>query len=143
MSWKSFARKTMLEALKTNKLCRYVMDRCRNPSSRSDGVLYVHETTTLQKAISWRLGRLVGARCPICDDLFNRRHVTECRLLTLPPRFVEENSLKYQQDLSYLARLFPGEQTYYTWLDFLLNERQYALFTRVFDSLRLRLSWSD
>ena len=143
LSWKAFARKTALEALNSNRLCAYIMDRCRNPGSRTDRSLLLRDASLCQKALTWRLNRMIGARCPVCGELFNRRHVMECELVEVPKAYLEKNALKYQQDMSYLMHALKGASSVYTWLDFALNERDYSFFVDLFDALRVRISWSN
>ena len=40
----------------------------------------------------------------------------------------KEQLCSWGKSASHPARRFPGELTFYTWLDFLLNELQYARF---------------
>ena len=115
----------------------YIAFSCRHPVSGVDALLALQDNKLYRQALAWRRNVVAVHRtCPTCLSKFNRSHVHGCHLLDDGPEISQLLLTAYAGD----ERTVHFTQRHFTILDFLLNEKQYALFDACIVHIKNKLS---
>jgi len=108
-----------------SQLPNYIAGSCRSPTSGVDALLALPNNDTYKQGLAWRRN-VVGMTmtCPTCSLAFKRSHIHNCLLLEDGPAIPDALTAAYAQD----ERTVVFSPAHFTILDFLLNEKRYALF---------------
>jgi hypothetical protein len=130
----------------TGKLQHYILGKARTEIWMPEKLLFVRNAEQRKLMIDWRRGLPFTKRiCPVCNETFNRRHLTDCDFqLRVPNNFYNENlHANWIGELEQITEdnvthkwLKPGEDIQYTIIDSLLNNS-------LFDLAYLWLSWLE
>ena len=132
VTWKTYTRKKALEDSMGTKLVCYIAHKSRQHGSLIDKTILLRDNAVRSQSITWRLNKLSGLRCLVCNKTLTRRHAISCLPLDqLPPHLRPS----FDRDKAALDRRFPRLDLLFTPLDFLLNNSLYDEFTNALQRL--------
>lgn len=146
--WKKWHTKRLLKHYDTtdSKLDKYISPKCRSSRSLVDHCIH-QPLIEAKNSILWRFNFAFARQVCKCGELFNRRHVTDCSLLSSDFKYLENLlSDEFIVNFGRVSNLFQAvkslitEPVHYTVLDFALDIMDYDLFNHCFALLKAALT---